>query len=567
MIHLIDTAFNVNNQKYYFGSITNILNYFTDEDTQFTEDNYRLNNNILKIGFTSDFPQGKAIQKHTVIEILGFYKRVYNVISYVIQSNYIYYTLEIDLWHTFIYDAQVKNLRVLRSTRNIKKDNKSLGFYKTPLQAMKEQSFIPLALTGGAAEHAEIDAHNFSLVMAIKYNLFQAQTGSMSTTKLFALNIGDLLEQYCTSVTTAGNANAVNRCVQDVIMDILSGLYEMQNTITTSGGTQQTYTVKAELKNAWIIDNGIIMSIGQEQGMYTDLRLKIRSKHVGWEDVTIRPNWVVCSDGRNIQGNGYTVPARVRKLSFNNTKPNCKYLIGTPHANMEVNALYGGIEAEIRCTVDVDNLNVILIQGDQEIDITSAFSLNYTAVDGDITYDRYILDAIQNALPLISSWGGLANNALTGNTFGAISSAANVFGHATSLMLNSPQFAQRMGYNVKAGSAGMVFFANYYRMAANLGLLTNPYCIVEIEDEKTALDELQYYGLVYDCTIAEFYMIFTYNDATTNSTTVGTIDGFDYLQCKDITFYGDIPKQAQEYIYNKLIGGIRIKDISQFINT
>ena len=561
MIHLLNESLNVNNQHYYYGSVDSLLTALSSQDVTFTEDNYRLNNNILRVGITEAFTLATAIGKHTVVHVIDTYKRVYNVVRYEIQSGYILYTLEIDLWHTYIYDADVRNLRINRSTRDIVINGEHMGFYKKPLQAMKSPKFIPLDLSGGEAEDVEVNASEFSLVLAVKYNLFQSQTGSMSITKLFSYDIGDLLETYCDAVTTAGNPYATSRCIQDVISDLLSGLYEVEATITEAGGTQTTFTVKAELKNAWIIDSALLWEFGQEAGMLTNLKLKFRSKHVGWEDVALKPNWISCSDGRAIQGNGYTLPAKVRELSFDDTKPNCHYLIGTPHANMEVNALYGGIKAELRCTTDIDDLKVLLIQGDQELDITSAFSLNFTAVDGDITLERYILDAIQNALPLISSWGGLANSALTGNVFGALSGASNVFGHATSMILNSPQFAQRTGYNVKAGNAGMAFFANYSRWLASGGLLTNPYCVVEIEDEITEIDELQYNGLVYDVTVASFADLFRNFDATTGTAVVGTVDGYDYLQCSQMTFAGNVPKEAEQYIYNKLVGGIRIKEL------
>ena len=561
MIHLLNETLNVNNEHYYYGSVASILTALSSQDVTFTEDNYRLNNNVLRIAFTDSFTVNVAITKHTVVHVIGDYKRVYNVLRYEIQSGYIQYDLEVDLWHTYIYDADVRNLRVNRSTRDIQINGEHMGFYKKPLQAMKAQKFIPLDLSGGEAEHVEVDASEFSLVLAVKYNLFQSQTGSMSKTQLFSFDIGWLLETYCDAVEDAGNTAAVNRCVQDVIGDLLSGLYEVEATVTLADQTTQTFTVKAELKNAWIIDSALLWEFGQEAGMYTNLKLKFRSKHVGWDDIALKPNWISCSDGRQIQGNGYTLPAKVRELTFDNTKPNCHYLIGTPHANMEVNALYGGIKAELRCTTDIDDLKVLLIQGDQELDITSAFSLNFTAVDGDITLERYILDAIQNALPLISSWGSVANSALTGNVFGALSGASNVFGHATSMILNSPQFAQRTGLNVKAGNAGMAFFANYSRWGAYLGLLTNPYCVVEIEDEITEIDELQYNGLVYDITVSTLHNIFTNFDATTGTTVAGTVDGYDYLQCSQMTFNGNVPKEAQQYIYNKLVGGIRIKEL------
>lgn len=566
MLYLFNDSLNVNNQKYLYESVASIITHYSAiaSTKQFTDDNYRINNNELKIAIDETFTIADAISKNTVIHTLGTnaeYKRVYNVLRYRIQSGFIYYDLQVDLWHTYIYDADIRNLRIVRSTRDIVIDTKHMGFYKTPMQALNTPKIIPLDFDGGVATTTEVDASEFSLVMAVKYNLFQSETGSMSTTKLFAVNIGYLLAQYCTAVEQASNPLAKNRCIQDVISDFLSGLYEVEGTTIHPDQTTTTYTVKCQLKNAWIIDEGTVRIFGQEAGMLTNFKLCVRSKHVGWEDIKIMPDWVSCTDGREIQGSGYTIPPRVRTLTFDDTKPNCKYYIGTPHANLEVNGSYGEIKAEIKVTADIDDLKVLLIQGDQELDITSAFSLDFTAVDGDITYDRYILNAIENALPLIASWGSMGSAVLSGNTFSALSAAANVYSNATNLMLHSPQFAQRMGYNVKAGSAGMLFFADYTRWTAELHIMANPYCIIEIEDDITAIDELNYYGLVYNITINTISNLFSYNDASTGTLVSGTVDGYDYLQCSDLTFYGDIPQEAKNYIYNKLIGGIRIKEL------
>ena len=92
--------------------------------------------------------------------------------------------------------------------------------------------------------------------------------------------------------------------------------------------------------------------------------------------------------------------------------------------------------------------------------------------------------------------------------------------------------------------------------------INNPYYAVIITDDTTNNKDLEYYGLIYQTTVADLATLFTFRNASTGNTgSADTVDGFDYLKCSDLTFTGNIPNEAQEFIYNKLLQGIRIKNI------
>lgn len=541
MIHLLNETLNVNNQRYYYGTKTSFLVHFSSEDVTFTEDNYRLNYNILKIAFTETFTMSVAIGKHTVVHEIGDYYRVYNVVSYVIESGFIYYTLAIDLWHTYAYDGSLSNLRICRSTRVITQEGDYVGFYPSAKQCLKSPTYTPLKIKSIAdgtvitsQNDIDIDASKISIVMAIKHNTFQDQDGATSVVNLFGIPLDTVLAKPTSA--TEGLFLGIARVVQEFV----NGIYECRHYV--NGNLSSTF--KAQLVNAWLIDNECIESVfGADLNVV--LKFATKTSISGMTDYEFKP--AIISSGTH---------ARILTYA---AKPNTKVYIGTKYNNLELAPVYNyneDTEVEIRYVAGNDTMSVYAIQGDNQVDITSAFTLNIVQVNGDITIQRQILSQFQNALPIIASAGTIGVGIMTQNPVaigGGILSLANSASKYAEAML-----PQHMGNIVRGGDAISTFCENSPYVFVN-GNPRNPYYIVEIEDDKTAQDELQYYGLVYDTTISLLTRLSTYDDVTSGTTTAGTVDGFDYLQCTDLTFGGNIPKEAQEFIYNKLIAGIRIK--------
>jgi len=541
MIHLLNETLNVNNQRYYYGSINSLLLHFSSEDVTFTEDNYRLNNNILRIGFTETFTEAIAMGKNTVVLVNGTIERVYNVISYVIQSGYILYTLQVDLWHTYAYGGNLSNLRVCRSTRVITQAGEYVGFYPSAKQCLKSPTYKPIEIKSivdgtviTSAYDVDIAPSKISIVMAIKHNTFQDQDGATSVVNLFGIPLDTVLAKPTSAI------EGVFLSIARVIQEFVNGIYECRHYVN---GTLSS-SFKAQLVNAWLIDNECIESVF---GADTHVVLKFATKTSisGMTDYEFKPAMI--SSGTH---------ARILTYA---AKPHTKVYIGTKYNNLELAPVYNyneDTEVEIRYVAGNDTMSVYAIQGDNQVDITSAFTLNIVQVDGDITLQRQILSQFQNTLPIIASAGTIGVGIMTQNPVaigGGILSLAN-----SASKYAEAQLPQHMGNIVRGGDAISTFCENSPYVYVG-GKPRNPYYIIEIEDDKTAQDELKYYGLVYDTTIALLSSLNTYNDVTSGTTTAGTVDGFDYLQCTDLTFTGNAPKEAQEFIYNKLIAGIRIK--------
>ena len=543
MIHLLNEALNANNQHYYYGSIANILTTLSSQDVTFTEDNYRLNNNVLRVGFTDTFTISVAINKHTVVHVIGDYKRVYNVLSYEIQSGYILYNVAIDLWHTYAYDAGIENIRVCRSTRIIN-DGNDYGFYPSAKQCLTKPTYKPIKVisTDGVTVlttygDLEFDASKISIVMAIKHNTFQDQDGATSVVNLFGIPLSTVLAKPTSAI------EGIFLTISRVIQEFVNGIYECRHYVNSS----LTESFKAQLVNAWLIDNECIENT---YGANANVVLKFATKTSISGMVNYEFTPAMISSGTHS-----------RILEYE-AKPNTKIYVGTKYNNLEVAPIYnvyGENEVEIRYIANSDTMNVYAIQGDNQVDITSAFTLNIVQVDGDITLQRQILSQFQNALPIIASAGTIAVGAISQNPVaigGGILSLAN-----SASKYAEAQLPQHMGNIVRGGDAISTFCEDAPYVFIN-GRPRNPYYIIEIEDVKTNLDELKYYGLVYDFVVDNITTLTNYDDVNSGTSTVSTIDGYDYLQCTDLIFTGNIPKEASEYIYNKLINGIRIKILS-----
>lgn len=544
MIYLINEALNVNDQRYYYGSVASLLLQYTGATTV-TEDNYRLNNNELKIAISDTFTIANAVAVNTVIQTLGAnaeYKRVYNVISYVIQSGYVFYQLKIDLWHTYAYIASPENLRVSRCTRDLTVNNVHLGFYPTPKQPLVNPTFTPLAIYDASGQvkytgdpsngNTYFNAEKLYLIMALKFNTFQDQSGAVSCVRLYAMNVKTLL-------TKTQGTDYILLTADVLLQEFLNGIYESRTYVSGNLST----TVKAEIVNAWIIETDLLDLDTNAVSATTVRKFVTRTSLSGWYDHEFTPYPVLASTNS-------------REIEFE-TAPHKIYCVGTKFNNIQVTASVKDPIVEIRAIAGADTVKVFAVQGDNQVEITTAFSLNLTQVNGDISLQRQQLDQLQNTLPMIASMGTIAVGAMSYNPVaigGGILSLAN-----SATRYAEAQLPQRMGNLVRSGDAITTYCENgiyaYIGYSPFTQVLRNPYYLIEYEDELTSLDEVKNYGVNYDLTLSTLSSLNTYSYIVTG----GAVDGFDYLQCSDMTFSGSVPAEAQEYIFNKLLAGIRIK--------
>lgn len=556
MLYLFNDSLNVNNQKYLYESVASIITHYSAiaSTKQFTDDNYRINNNELKIAISETFTIADAISKNTCIHTLGTnaeYKRVYNIMSYTIQSGFITYVLQVDLWHTYIYDADVRNLFVTRSTRNILHNNKSVGFYPSVKQPYKTPTYTALRVVGNdgttvlsqGANNEYFNIEKLSVVLAVKVNTFEDQSGATSIVRLYEYTIKQLTDYMHSGITSY--FPPLNMFIQEVV----GGIYKERHFV----GDTLSSELKAQVVNAWIVETECLNVEPTNYSFSYLINLATRTSYEGMYDKNMQPSFV-------------TAGTKSRILKVQNYK-NKKTLVGTRFNNIETTPLFRfdtdlttENEIEIRYVVGADNIKVFAIQGDNQVDITSAFSLNFTQVDGDISLQRQQIDQLQNTLPIVASVGTIAVGAMSYNPIavgGGILSLAN-----SATRYAEAQLPQRMGNLVRSGDAGTTFFNSTTRCGTVSPSILNPYYRIDIEDDRTGIDEIYEQGLLYNFKIGYLNKLWEFNDVASGQLVPSTIDGYDYLQCSNCTFAGNVPKDAKEYIYNKLLSGIRIQKFS-----
>ncbi len=554
MIYLLTETLNVNNQKYYYCTMQDLINNFASNQTgyQLTEDNYRLNNNILRVQAYSDmdlshFTIGNAHTVHSVIHVIPntVYKRVYNVTGYEIQSGYAEFTLKLDLWHTYIEFANIHNLHVTRCTRDILQNSKHVGYFSDPIEAMQKPQYEHLVIKSITNPSITLSYGNnnekmkdsdFMLVIAIKYNVKELQSGALTNTRLFALNLHTVFDTIKSDYPQSLKINALE--------DFLSGIYKM-----ATHDTPPQYT-DCQPVGAWIIEKELV-KYEIQSGLGYDM-LDVTSNIKGLHDVTVTSYRVLASN-------------LTRTLTYTNIKNSNVYL-GLMHNNIKISNIKGAdqVAVNLHFVIGADDVKVLLIEGDKQINITSGFAVNFTTVEGDIRNERQVVDELQNTMPLLASMVSMGAGIATQNPMLV---ATSVVGMANTMVSNEQKaLTKHIGSLIKAGDATTNFFkgAIYLQNPAIPDLdvyeLNNPYYAIIITDTTTNNKEVEYYGLTYQTTVADFATLFTFNNASTgNAGSADTVDGFDFLQLSDMTFTGNIPNEAQEYIYNKLRQGIRIK--------
>ena len=435
--------------------------------------------------------------------------------------------------------GDIQNIKVAKSNRNLF----SMGFYPVPKQPLVAPQYKQPILE--ASDHNVItdtsgkyfNADYLYVVMAIKFNTYQSQSGAVSCVRLYAMNLGTLMSK------TQGTDDIL-LTTDILVQEFVNGIYESKTYISGSLST----TVKAEIVNAWIIEKDLI-KLGTINA-YHERRFTTRTSLANWTDYEFSPYPVLACSTKS------------RTITFT-TEPYKTYYAGTKFNNLQITSTVYDVSIEIRTIIGTDNLKVFALQGDNQIEITPAFSLNLTQVDGDISLQRQILDQFTNTLPILAIAGTIGVGLISQNPIaigGGVLSLAN-----SAAKYAEAQLPQRMGNLVRAGDAITTFCEDSY-VYVGIGGFTraasNPYYIVEYEDDTTGLDDIKYYGINYDYVMPSITAILNRDDILTNSSTAGTIDGFDYLKCTDLTFNGNIPKEAQEFIYDKLINGIRIKKIN-----
>lgn len=535
MLHLYKNITpNTDDRHYYFNTPTQYKNAIASNLVKSVAlDNYRINTNIIKIALDNALTESiadtltYAIDERLDNNVITYF-RAYHVNRISIQSGYVILYCSVDNWASYFYKASINNLNVTRCNRNI-----GTGLLDSMAGTKGNATRNYCATPGTIGSDNELMVRNsVNIVFALKYNIAQNSAGSVSRIGLYAFNIQDLITQLYNSQSDSDINKKYYSMVNPVIfaMDVVAGIYgiDATNMWGFSG------TLNAVVLGAWFSDG--VATITAD-----NIQIKTKTNWHNFIDVTITPLEVI--------------KAEVTKTLTITNDFNKQLYVGTRQNGLKLQRTTDGtIIVCIKTITSNDKLKIIAYQGDNQQDITDAFSITIGTTDGDITAERQVLEVVQNSIKFIGAGLAVAKGMGAGGLAGVIALQG-----ATSTYAGSVERSQHIGGMVSGGDGAL----SYYRVFTGDDLetptnnlstpVTNPYVINAYESINDENANVRLFGAKFS-ELTNFASVF-------NAPLMGTgtlADTFIQATCN----VDNVPTDASDVIKAKLNSGIYLVNLS-----
>lgn len=386
------------------------------------EDKFSLNENSLTISASS--LAGLDPFKFSYIEWeFNSISMFYHIEDVKYQSEYFIFSIALDLWASYFYKANIADFFVNRTACHI--PNKR-GFLD-PISATNEREveyisndFLPSA----------ISLNDLSVVYYVTYETGKSSllsNESASATKGFFNSIPELCGNLDVSKENA--------------LSSVAGIHET----TTATESNDAIVIKA-----YIVPSSVI--IPPTEG----------------EDTTF-----VTSSNINFLANDLNAHPLVYGINNSHfsvyVEPDYKYYVGVQRHGIELTRVYGNHNVRIAFIFNVDNLQVLLYDGDLSFDITDAFEVGITTNNGNMN----ATERVAKVLRMIGGVGSGMAQAKQGNVGGSIASFADVINTALPVSGSS---------NHSGGGDGFITFEKITTTFP----AQSPFCVVKY---KSVIDE------------------------------------------------------------------------------
>lgn len=371
-----------------YSSIDNFMTALSSESagTYATEQySYRAETGVFRLKWDGDAASAMTVSYACVTDNQtdATYLRAYHVASVTFISGYLEIRTTLDLWGTFYAQAQISNITVTRSNRNI-----GDGIYDEIALTTPEASVDGV----GSSE----DLSSICCVFVVQYNVKSASlfgNGAISATKMFAYY------------------KPANYDLKQIVAQV-SAIYAAKGGFF--GDTE------AAVIKAYLCPLASILFNASTQNLPTFL---IRDA----EELTPTHEIFPCQSTQNVE---------VGALS-----PNNNYYIGTLSQAIKIRRSTNAgqhVAATIKTTVSTDGLQIsIRNEEGKEEDITDSFSVDITTNDGNMTS----LERIQKAISTVGAVaGGIAQ--ISAGGAGIVSGGLQLANVGTNLFVpGSPKFS------------------------------------------------------------------------------------------------------------------------------
>ena len=526
---------NLNNIHYLFTTLEKYKTALTSGLVKsVTLDNYRINTNIIKVKIDTSLSEGDANKITYAIDERTNFFRCYHVNRVMIQSGYVILNCSVDYWATYLLIAQFSNINVLRCNRQI-----GVGMLDELDGTAGEttRTYCPVTNYSSGTNNELYDRSKVYIVFALKYNIDQTPTGASSRIGLYAFNLKDLVTDLYNAQSDSDPNKKYYSLTNPVqlAVDVVSGIYGIEGAMWWGG----TGTLNANVIGAWFSDS--ISAILAEH-----ITVKTKPCWNNFYDVTLTPYEV-----RKVEvTKTLSIPNDFNKQLYVGTRQNGLKLRRTTEENISVT---------IRTIPSEDKLTIIASQGDNQLDITDAFSVTVGMVDGDITAERMIIDLFSNAVRAIGSAIALGKGVADENSFAMALGVTSMAGNVADDLGKGR--STHTGNLVKGGDGALA----YYRLFTGQDLdtptnnlntpITNPYIVnayASINDEKV---NVRMYGAKFNNKVSSLASIFT-------STLLGTGNVNDYTYIRASVLVDGVPSDASDIIKAKLQQGINVINLT-----
>ncbi len=488
--------------------------------------NYRINTNIVKIALDENFDEDIYKQATYIIDTEDddySYFRCYYIRDYIIQSGFVVFTVELDLWQTYIQDFKYNGLQILRT-------NKQLGDNVGIFDEIAYARFLP---DENATEYetfnnfiSKYPVGNYCVLFIANVVTVRnlSNTESVNATFMFCANISDLVGLFSSQVQSQYSG-------VDLASYVISGITGLQTT---------TPFVNNECKvlKAYIMPYDYVRQY-EKSGMV----FKCKTAITGNTELTFNASFVEPHD--------FEVWCQLL------LDENYKYYAGTlTGGGIPLSKTTTPCEVYYKMKFNNEGLQVIVAQNDNEKDITSAFSfaLLGNATTQDVLHKiAYWCDGIESVLSNAKSIMGSKN-------YGDLA-----YGFANGVLSNTKFFNgdTPTGNLVGSGNAVDTYrFEGWFRIALNvLGNMEvrNPFYCIKYKSIVNESEKAIIYGVNYNVVIDSFNTLLSASYISVTN----TVDQKYYrpfIMANVIEPYG-VNKTACDYIVNKLRTGIYIKKV------
>lgn len=513
---------NLNNEYWLFNTFSQLLNKLSSKLAKTLNiDNYRINANVIRIKDVGPYSYDNIT--YIIEEVSNNYWRAFHVDSVTYQSGFAFFTLTRDLWADYISKAQFSNIHISRCNRLIDIpifDNiKATSGNEQRLTIDSNGAYHGIATPDYLTTYKTIN--NYALVMVINYNAKQNLTGDRiaSTTAVFAINLETLRNKYIEGIDPSGTLTPeeselyYNKSAVEMARDFAGGIYG----ITATGFSKND----AHVVNAYIIDTTFISASGW---------------NVDYSSVSILKHGTITLTASLLSATDKTpTPLYVRSLDLNK-----KVYVGLEHGGLLLNRVVNENYAIVylRVTINVSSVVVIISQGDNQEDITSAFELTITNNVTQDTLLRHIAKSIERTASASKSiMKGYESGGATGAIGGALSSFASLVGDYS------------LDSKIRGSGDALVTYGGYAQYV-NIPYKATAYTSIDNEAENARNK-----GANFSKYISSFYDLFD----NINKPLLGTgslTSTFVIASCN----IDGIPTEANDYIKNVLAGGAYLID-------